>query len=169
MLLVMWESVREWTSKLPNELPFWELESQLTLESSKGHCKGQISIRLKNSLYHWKYLGTKMSEMGSHDPFEYLKYKLWLKEKSGIKLSIWLPTIKSWELPWFTCVQVVCHILLNRSRWKLQLCFKLHFNQRSAQKNMGFQSCRSPNFGNFGTPRTKWHLGGGPVARRIKY
>jgi hypothetical protein len=29
-----------------------------------------------------------MSEMGSHDPFEYLKYKLWLKEKSGIKLSI---------------------------------------------------------------------------------
>ncbi len=30
MLLGVWESVREWTSTLPNELPLWELESWWT-------------------------------------------------------------------------------------------------------------------------------------------
>ncbi len=29
-----------------------------------------------------------MSKMGSHDPFEYLKHKLWPKEKLGVKLPI---------------------------------------------------------------------------------
>jgi hypothetical protein len=29
-----------------------------------------------------------MSKMGSHDPFEYLKHKLWPKEELGVKLSI---------------------------------------------------------------------------------
>jgi len=29
-----------------------------------------------------------MSKMGLHDPFEYLKFKLWPKKGSGIKVSI---------------------------------------------------------------------------------
>ncbi len=29
-----------------------------------------------------------MSKMGLHDPFEYLKQKLWSKERLGIKLPI---------------------------------------------------------------------------------
>ncbi len=29
-----------------------------------------------------------MFKMGSHDPFEYLQHKLWLKEKLGVKVSI---------------------------------------------------------------------------------
>jgi hypothetical protein len=66
-----------------------------------------------------------MFKIGGHDPFEYLKHKLWPKERSGVKLPIWLPTIKSWELPWFTCVQVLCLISLESSRWGLQLCFKI--------------------------------------------
>ncbi len=49
-----------------------------------------------------------MSKMGLHDPFEYLKHKLWLKEGLGIKVSIWLLTIKSQELLWITCLQMVC-------------------------------------------------------------
>jgi protease II len=28
--------------------------------------------------------------MDSHNPFEYLKYKLWSKERSKVKLPIWL-------------------------------------------------------------------------------
>jgi hypothetical protein len=40
-----------------------------------------------------------MSKMGSHVPFEYSKYKLWPKEGPGVKLSIWLLTIKSLEFP----------------------------------------------------------------------
>jgi len=35
------KSVREWAFTLPNELPFWELESQSTPEFSEGDCKGQ--------------------------------------------------------------------------------------------------------------------------------
>jgi hypothetical protein len=34
---------------------------------------------------------------------------------------------------------------------------------------MGPQSCGGPNFGNFGTPRTKCHLGVGPVVRHRVY
>jgi hypothetical protein len=37
-------------------------------------------IALKSSLYHKKAPETYISKMGSHDPFEYLKHKLWLKE-----------------------------------------------------------------------------------------
>jgi len=46
--------------------------------------------------------------MSSHDPFDYLKHKLWLKEGLGAKLPIWLPTTKSQKSPEFTCVQVAC-------------------------------------------------------------
>jgi hypothetical protein len=93
-----------------------------------------------------------MSKMGFHDSFEYLKHKLWPKEAPKIKVTIWLLTIKSRESPRFTCVKVACHILLEISWWGIQLCFKPHLNQRFAQKIMGLQSCRSPNFENFGTP-----------------
>jgi hypothetical protein len=35
-----------------------------------------------------KVLGTKMSKMALHDPFAYLKHKLWPKEGLRIKLPI---------------------------------------------------------------------------------
>jgi hypothetical protein len=35
------ESVREWTLPFPSELPFWELESRWTFESSKSDFRGQ--------------------------------------------------------------------------------------------------------------------------------
>jgi len=93
-----------------------------------------------------------MSKMGLHDQFEYLKPKLWPKEGSGVKLPIWLPTIKSQESPRFSYVRVACHISLESSRWGLQLFFGPHLNKRSAHKVMGLQSRESPNFGNFETP-----------------
>jgi hypothetical protein len=52
------------------------MESQIFKEVFQG----SKPIGLKNSLYHWKVLETSMSKMGSHDPFEYLKHKLWPKE-----------------------------------------------------------------------------------------
>jgi hypothetical protein len=45
-------------------------------------------IGLKISLYHWKALEIYMFKMGLDDPFEYLKHKLWPKERLGIKVSI---------------------------------------------------------------------------------
>jgi hypothetical protein len=87
-----------------------------------------------------------MFKMGSHDPFGFLKHKLWPKERLGIS------PIKSWESAPFPCVQVTCHIPLKSSSWGLQLCFRPHFNRRSANKVIGVQSGMSSNFGNFGTP-----------------
>jgi len=81
----------------------------------------------------------------------YLKHKLWPKEGLGVKLLIWFLTTKSRELVWFICVQVVCHILCERSQWRLQLFFRPHLNWKFTQKTMGFQSCGDPNFENLKT------------------
>jgi hypothetical protein len=93
-----------------------------------------------------------MSKMGLHDPFGYLKHKLWPKERPRIKLPIWLPTTKLWELLCFTCVQVVCYISLENSQQGIKLCFKSHLSRRSTQEVIGLQSHGSPNFKIFGTP-----------------
>jgi hypothetical protein len=50
-----------------------------------------------------------MSKMGSHEPFGHLQHKLWQKERLGVKLAIWLPTIKSRELTRPQCMQVECN------------------------------------------------------------
>jgi hypothetical protein len=103
-----------------------------------------------------------MSKMGSHHPFGHWKHKLWPKEKSWVKLAIWLFNTKSHKLTRFPCVQVACDIPLEISQWGLQCCFRPHFNWRSIHKVMGPQSRESPNFGNFGTPIWKFqdsHLG----------
>jgi hypothetical protein len=82
--------------------------------------------------------------MGSHFSFGHLKHKLWPKERSGVKLPIWLLTRKSQESTWFTCLDRACDILLKSSQWGLQLCFRLHLNPRSFHKVMGLQSCGAP-------------------------
>ncbi len=115
-----------------------------------------------------------MSKMGSHIPFEYLKYKLWPKKRSGVKLPIWLPTTKIQESPWFTFVQVACNISLESSQQRLQLCFKHHFKKKYEQKVMGLQSHRNPNFeifknSQFESPKTKWHLDVTLVANHREY
>jgi hypothetical protein len=92
-----------------------------------------------------------MFKMGLHDPFGHSKHKLWPKEHLGIKLAIWLLTTKGWESARFSCVQVVCHISLESSQQGLQLCFKLHFNQRFVHKVMNVQSDESPKFRHFRT------------------
>jgi hypothetical protein len=93
--------------------------------------------------------------MGLHVPFEYFKHNLWSKERSGVKLPIWLPTTKcqeSLDLLVCRCHVGSIHISLKSSRQELQLCFRLHFNQSSVKKIMGLQSYRSPNLGNFKFP-----------------
>jgi hypothetical protein len=99
MLPGMWESVREWTFTLPSELPLWGVRVQMDSQIFKKQLQGSKLIVLWSSLYHWKVLGMKMFKMGSHDPYGYLKHKLGPKEASKVKLSIWLPIIKSQELP----------------------------------------------------------------------
>jgi hypothetical protein len=54
----------------------------------RGQLQGSILIGLIISSYHWKALRTYMSKMGLHDPFGYLKHKLWPKEGPKVKLAI---------------------------------------------------------------------------------
>jgi hypothetical protein len=111
--------------------------------------------------------------MGLHDPFGHLKHKLWPKEGPGVKLTIWLPTIKSHKSPQFPCFQVACDIPLKRSWRGLQLCFRPHLNQRSAHKLWAPKVAKVLILGILGFPLgshgTKWHLDVGPVAKHKVY
>ncbi len=136
------------------------LEVRVLVDSRmfKEQLQGPKLNGLKSYLYHWKVIETQMFKMGSHDPFGHLKHKLWPKEGSGVKLAIWLLTIKSQKSTWFRCIQVVWNILLESSRRRLQLCFRPHFNRNSTHKAMGPQSCGSSNFGNLDVGLVERHI-----------
>jgi len=114
-----------------------------------------------------------MSKMSSHYPFECLWHKLWSKEESGVKTSIWPLTIKSKKSPWITWVQEACHIFLENFRQKPQICFRHHLNQSFSQEVMGVQNGESPNEGIMRLPtwesRKKHHLVVGPMASHKNY
>ncbi len=93
-----------------------------------------------------------MSKIGSHDPFEYFKHKLWWKERPGTKVPIWFPGTKSQESLWLTCVHVMCHVLMKSSQQGLHICFRPHFNYKCSQEVMALQSHGNPNFKKFGIP-----------------
>jgi hypothetical protein len=111
--------------------------------------------------------------MGLHDPFGYLKRKLWPKEGPGVKLPIWLPTTKSQEFPWFPYVHVACHIPLE-SFWKgYNFAFDL-ISIRGLHTTLWVSKVakvlilgisRLP----LGSLETKWHLGTGLMAMHIVY
>jgi hypothetical protein len=97
--------------------------------------------------------------MSSRGPFEYLQHK---QEKLGVKMSIWFPTIKSWEFPWITCVQVKCHISLKvldkgyNFAWDLTLIRGFHKKFWSSKVTgvliLGISRFPTCEF------REKWHL-----------
>jgi hypothetical protein len=114
-----------------------------------------------------------MFEMGSYDPFGFLKHELWPKEGPWVKLAVWLPTTKSRESPWFPCMQVACHMPLKSSRWGLQLALNLTSIRGFHTKLWASKVVGVPILGisglPLGSPGTKWHLGAGPVARHREY
>jgi hypothetical protein len=61
--------------------------------------------------------------MASHGPFGHMQLKLWAKEGPGVKLAVWLPTIKSQESTSSRRHLKECDTVLESSRWKLQLWF----------------------------------------------
>ncbi len=93
-----------------------------------------------------------MSKMASHEPFGHLQHKLWSKEGPGVKLAVWLPTIKSRESTRPRYVQIECDTPLESSWGELQVCFRPHPNLRFESGVMSSQSLRSPNQDSFGTP-----------------
>jgi hypothetical protein len=114
-----------------------------------------------------------MFEMGVHDPFGHLKHKLWPKEGLGVKLAIWLPTIKSRESPRFPCVQVACHISLESSWQAIQFFLDLISIGGLQTKLWASKVAGVPTLGisglPFGSCRTKCHLDAGHVASHRVY
>jgi hypothetical protein len=90
----------------------WKLKTQL--QRSKH-------LTLRCSLYRWKGLEVLMSKKALHEPFQHLQHKLWSKEGPGVKLAIWLLTLKCWESTWPWCVQVECNTPLESSQGELQV------------------------------------------------
>jgi hypothetical protein len=111
--------------------------------------------------------------MGLHDPFGHLKHKLWLKERSKVKLVIWIMTTKSQESPQFPCVQVKCNILLEslNEGYNFALDFismrGLH-TKLWAPKVVGVLVVGISGL-TLGSLEPKWHLGAGLVARHKVY
>jgi hypothetical protein len=66
--------------------------------------QGSKHLTLRRSSYDWKAIKIYMSKMGSYEPFGHLQHKLCQKERSGVKLAIWLSTTKSQELTQPRCV-----------------------------------------------------------------
>jgi hypothetical protein len=109
-----------------------------------------------------------MSEMGLHDPFGWLKHKLWGRERPRVK-----PTIKSQESPWPPCVQVAWHIPLESSQWGLQIFLNLtsirgFHTKLWASKVMELSILGILRFP-LGGHETKWHLSAGPMAKHRVY
>jgi hypothetical protein len=114
-----------------------------------------------------------MSEMGSHDPFGHLKHKLWPKEGPRVELAIWLSTTKSWESSPSPCVQVACHITLESSWRRLQLCLNFISIGGLYTKLWGPKVAGVPTLGISGPPLgslgTKCHLDVDLVERHRVY
>jgi hypothetical protein len=116
----------------------------------------------------------KWAQMGSHDSFGHLKHKLWPKERSGVKLALWLLTTKSWE-----STRVHTYRWHATYRWKdLDKGYNFAFDLISIgglhTKLWGPKVVWVSTLGisglPFGSPETKCHLDVGLVERhRIYY
>jgi hypothetical protein len=93
-----------------------------------------------------------MSEMALHESFGHLKPKLWAKEGSGVKLSVWLPTTKSQESTRSWRALGECDMALKISWQELQHWFRPCPDRRSGREAMIVQSLGSPNQDSFETP-----------------
>jgi len=118
MLPGVQKSVREWTFTLPNELPFWELESQWTPKSSKGNCKGKNSLDWKVTYIIEKHLECrylKWARMTHLDTWN-ISYGQKKGQESNWQFDSWPLKIRN-HLNFLTC------------KWRATYCWKV-FNKR---------------------------------------
>ncbi len=135
-----------------------------TLKFSESDCRGQ-----NPSVWRVLYIIGKLLKRKCLKWARMTHVDIWNirpKERSRVKLVVWLSTTKSQESTQFPCVKMAWDISLKSSQRGLQLCFRPHCNQRFAHKIMGLQNRKSPNFG---SPWTKCHLDVGVAEKPIVY
>jgi len=87
-----------------------------------------------------------------HEPFGHLQPKLWAKEGPGVKLVVWLPTIKSQESTSFRCPILECNTALESSWGELQLWFGPCCDRTLQSGDMNSPSSKILTRDSFGTP-----------------
>jgi hypothetical protein len=87
--------------------------------------------------------------MASHWSFGHLQLKLWAKERSRVKLAVWLPTIKSRESTRSRCALGECDTALKSSQRGLQVWFRPRPDRRPGREARMSQSPGSPKPGQF--------------------
>jgi hypothetical protein len=111
--------------------------------------------------------------MASHWPFGHLQPKLWAKEGPGVKLTVWLSTIKSRESTSSQRHLEECNMVLESSRRELQLWFRTRPNPSLGRGVMAIQSSGSPvgtlSGLHFGSPNKMCHSDVASVVRRREY
>ncbi len=132
------------------EMGTWEYFG--TPKTSEFDCRGQNTL-------HWGvlYIIGKISKCRCRkwactNHLDIYSTSYGKKERSGVKLVVWLSTTKSWESTQPRYVQGECNKPLESSWWEIQLCFRPRPNRRSKQRVIVSQSCPSLNHGSFGTP-----------------
>jgi hypothetical protein len=174
MLLGVWDSVRELALTFPSELPLWEFKSQWTLEFSENDCRGQNPLDWRVSYIIEKLLEPKC-----------------LKWARMTHLDTWNTSYgqkKDRESNW----QFDSQPLKVRNRPNFLTCrWRATYHWKALDKGYNFASDlisigglhtmlwapevvggRTMGISRFplGSPRTKWHLGDGPVTKhRIYY
>jgi len=105
--------------------------------------------------------------MASHWSFGHLQPNLWAKEEPGVKLAIWLPTIKIRESNFYRHPNQECNMALESSRRELQLWFRPRCDPILQSGVMSSQSPGTPTgtiLGlQLGSPGKKSHLDVVPV------
>jgi hypothetical protein len=96
----LWKSER----MIPS-LPKWGLGSPLRLPKLQSLIVGAKTPRIEAFFISLEsYQSLDVGKMGLHEPFGHLQHKLWWKERSRVKLVVWLPTTKSRESTRPRCV-----------------------------------------------------------------
>jgi hypothetical protein len=132
------------------ELGTWEFAK--TPKTLEFDCKGQ-------NTFHWHvpYIIGKLSKCKCRkwartSRLDICSTRYDQKKRPGVKLVVWLPTIKSRELTRPRCMQVDCDTSLKSYRQEIQVCFRPHPNRSSEQRVITLQSGGNPNQDSFRTP-----------------
>jgi len=121
------------------------MESQWTPKTSETDLRGQISMNCGVLYIIGKLLERRCLKWARIAHFEHLKHKLWPKEGAGSRTANLTPDQKKSGIdPIYLAADNGPHTL-ESSRQELQLCFRSHFDPRSARKVMGLRSPESPN------------------------
>jgi hypothetical protein len=104
-----------------------------------------------------------MFKMGLHEPFRYLKHKLWQKKGLGVKLSIWFLATKSWKLAWFTCIHVAYRLKALKKGYNFVSNLTSIWGQHKKLWASKVKGDSISGIFQLGSPGTKWHLGARPM------